>query len=171
MDYGATNNESTSTCSPLPIPSANPVDKNSEDTVESRKRGLTEYLREAVALCDRLGSPAVTAALQRFLQPGDGGGGSSTPREDSDLVPRSELWRQVQGTVWDATGTWAFKENASVNGADALLEHRLVLLQAAGQGGQQPWLKTWSKRCSATIVCAWLQCYACEQCFCAQKLE
>ena len=60
--------------SPLPIPSANPVDKNSEDTVESRKRGLTEYLREAVALCDRLGSPAVTAALQRFLQPGNGGG-------------------------------------------------------------------------------------------------
>ena len=113
--------------SPLPIPSANPVDKNSEETVESRKRGLTEYLREAVALCDRLGSPAVTAALQRFLQPGDGGGGSSTPREDSDLVPRSELWRQVQGTVWDATGTWAFKETASVNGADALLEHRLVL--------------------------------------------
>ena len=107
---------------PLPIPSANPVDKNADETVEVRKLGLTNYLREAVAMCERLGSPAVTAALQRFLRETDGK--ESSPREDSDLVPRSELWRQVQGCVWDAAGTWAFQESAA---ADIVLRHELVL--------------------------------------------
>eukprot|EP01044_Picomonas_judraskeda_P001884 COSAG03_NODE_121_length_12310_cov_7.452870_4_plen_523_part_00 len=108
--------------SPLPIPSANPVDKNADDTVEARKVGLTDYLREAVALCQRLGSPPVTAALQRFLRDSDGK--ESTPRGDSDLVPRSELWRQVQGCVWDVAGTWAFTEAAE---GETVLRYQLTL--------------------------------------------
>ena len=108
--------------SPLPIPSANPVDKNADETVEARKVGLTNYLREAVALCQRLGSAPVTAALQRFLRDNDDK--ASTPREDSDLVPRSELWRQVQGCVWDVAGTWAFNE--AVDG-ETVFQHRLTL--------------------------------------------
>ena len=111
--------------SPLPIPSANPVDKNADETVEARKLGLTNYLSEAVALCERLGSPPVTAALQRFLRDSDGK--ESSPREDSDLVPRSELWRQVQGCVWDAAGTWAFQESVSFHGSVFPLHHRLTL--------------------------------------------
>ena len=116
--------------SPLPIPSANPVDKNADDTVETRKVGLTDYLREAVALCQRLGSPPVTAALQRFLRDSDGKG--STPRGDSDLVPRSELWRQVQGCVWDVAGTWAFQESVSFHGSVFSLHHRLTLSTEGG---------------------------------------
>ena len=110
--------------SPLPIPSANPLDKNADETVEARKIGLTDYLRQAVALCQRLGSPPVTAALQRFLRDGDDK--ASTPREDSDLIPRSELWRQVQGCVWDVAGTWMFQESVSSDGA-AVLRHELTL--------------------------------------------
>lgn len=108
--------------SPLPIPSANPVDKNADETVEARKVGLTNYLREAVALCQRLGSAPVTAALQRFLRDGDEK--ESTPGEDSDLVPRSELWRQVQGCVWDVAGTWAFSEAV---GDETVMQHQLTL--------------------------------------------
>jgi hypothetical protein len=111
--------------SPLPIPSANPVDKNADETVEARKLGLTNYLSEAVALCERLGSPPVTAALQRFLRDSDGK--ESSPREDSDLVPRSELWRQVQGCVWDAAGTWAFQESVGSATAVPVLRHELML--------------------------------------------
>jgi hypothetical protein len=108
--------------SPLPIPSANPVDKNADETVEARKVGLTNYLREAVALCQRLGSAPVTAALQRFLRDSDEK--ASTPGEDSDLVPRSELWRQVQGCVWDVAGTWAFSEAV---GDETVMQHQLTL--------------------------------------------
>jgi hypothetical protein len=111
--------------SPLPIPSANPVDKNADETVEARKVGLTNYLREAVALCQRLGSAPVTAALQRFLRDSDEK--ASTPGEDSDLVPRSELWRQVQGCVWDVAGTWVFQETVPFHGSVFTLHHRLTL--------------------------------------------
>ena len=56
-------------------------------------------------MTQRLGSPAVMAALQRFLRR-DGGSVDTAAGDGSDMVPRSELWRQVQGSVWDVCGKW-----------------------------------------------------------------
>jgi hypothetical protein len=109
--------------SPLPLPLAVLVGKNDADTVEYRKRGLTTYLREALALVGRLGSPAVTAALQRFLRCS----GTVEARDGSEMVPRSELWRQVQGSVWDCVGLWAFNEEISFHGSQFQIRHVLQL--------------------------------------------
>ena len=79
----------------MPLPQAILVGKNDEDTVEYRKHGLSEYLRTALAMTQRLGSPPVMAALQRFLRCDGGGEAAAADDMGSEMVPRSELWRQV----------------------------------------------------------------------------
>jgi hypothetical protein len=102
------------------------VGKNDEETVNYRKLGLTVYMAEALAMTQRLGSPAVVGALQRFLRL-DGsaaaavsGGGDGFSRSD-EMVPKSELWQQVHGAVWDVVGEWV------VTTKQGLLRQTLVL--------------------------------------------